>query len=306
VANEDGVMALEEAHFWIALTIFGSGIYLVRDEPWYGGPLVLVGTVWLIYALRRHFRPRAYQLWIVLVVMGCAIALTGYDVWSRREVAPSIPASTPSVDIDAATATIRAERDRAIQERDDARGELAAVTKQRDAQSQMVAALQAKLNSLRSDNKDAARVDAIRWIDRLLFYSGGDKTIKYIVLYGSNDGREAQKLKSATLSSMITGAARSFSVEVPAHRTDGEQVQIQNLNAVPAGAQIELIMEWSPPISIVDFMGQWGKVKLEIDDAGSSTHIAVFDRDDIASMLSQDIVGAAEIVGAPRVTPKTP
>lgn len=148
-------------------------------------------------------------------------------------------------------------------------------------------------------------MEPITWSDRLLFYPDGDKTIKYIVLYGTNNGSGAEQLKSATLSSEITGETRDFSVEVPAHRIDGKQMRLQNVYPVPLGAEIELIMEWNPTISVSDFISQWGKARLEINYA-STTHIRVFNRENISSMLAQDIVGADAIVGTPRVTPKAP
>jgi len=196
---------------------------------------------------------------------------------------PTTISPTSSADIEAAVAPVRAERDKAIQERDAARAQLAAMTKERDAQTQTIAALQAKLDSLRfASNTDmapiASIVEPIAWNNRLLFYSGGDRTIKYIVLYGTSNGSVAEQLKSATLSSEITGETRHFSVEVPAHRIDGEQVQLQNIYPVPPGAEIELIMEWNPVISVTEFIRLWGKSRLEIN-YDSTTHRRVFNRE---------------------------
>jgi hypothetical protein len=84
VAGEGGGMPREEAHFWIALTIFSAGIYLVRDEPLYGGPLVFIGVCYLIYALRHHFATTEYKTWIVIFAMGTAGLMTGYDVYQRN------------------------------------------------------------------------------------------------------------------------------------------------------------------------------------------------------------------------------
>lgn len=113
------------------------------------------------------------------------------------------------------TAPLQSEIDKAIQDRDVIRAQLETVTKERDAQTQNVAALQATLDSLHpATNADAVPiasiVEPIAWNNRLLFYSSGDKTIKYIVLYGTNNGSGAEQLKSATLSSEITGEMRNF------------------------------------------------------------------------------------------------
>jgi hypothetical protein len=226
------------------------------------------------------------------------------------QASPTAIAPTSSADNEAAIAPVRAERDKAIQERDAARAQLEAVTKERDAQTQIISALQTKLDSLRFPaNTDmapiASIVEPIGWNNRLLFYSGGDRAIKYVVLYGTNKGSNAEQLKSATLSSEITGETRHFSVEVPAHRIDGEQIQLQNIYPVPPGSEIELIMECNPVISVSDFISLLGKAKLEIN-YGSTTHRSQFNRENIISMISQDIVGADAIVGTPRVTPRVP
>lgn len=64
-------------------------------------------------------------------------------------------------------------------------------------------------------------------------------------------------------------------------------------------------MEWNPIISVAEFISLCGKSRLEIN-YDSTTHVRVFSRENINSMLAQDIVGADAIVGTPRVTPKSP
>jgi hypothetical protein len=99
VASEGGGMPLEQANFWIALTIFGAGISLVRNEPLWGGPLVFIGVCYLIYALRHNFIPTAYRTWIVVFAMGAAVLTTGYDIyqrnWSSSPGQPSPPLAAP-------------------------------------------------------------------------------------------------------------------------------------------------------------------------------------------------------------------
>jgi hypothetical protein len=231
-----------------------------------------------------------------------------FSAWLQTAPATILPES--SDDTEDAVAPIREERDRAIKERDATRTQLESVTKDRNEQKQMIAALQTRLDSLRfGANTDMTQAvtatEPMMWTNRIFFYSDGDKKIKYIVMYGTNNGSMTEQLKTATLSSDITGETRSFSVEVPAHRIDAEQRQIQSINPIPPGAEIELIMEWNPTISVADFIGQWGRARLEID-YGITTHKKVFDHDNMASMLAQDIAGADSIVGAPRVTPKFP
>jgi hypothetical protein len=99
MAGDSGAMPLEEAHFWIALTIFGAGVYLVRDEPLWGGPLVAVGIIWLIYALRHHFAPKTYKFWIVLFAMCVATGTTGADLYQRYFIRPTAQIVQPKVRI---------------------------------------------------------------------------------------------------------------------------------------------------------------------------------------------------------------
>lgn len=223
---------------------------------------------------------------------------------------PTVGDAQSSSRDNAAAAQLRAERDNAFAQRDEALAKLATVTKERDEQKQMIAALQIKNDSLRfgqnTDKTPTASIpEPITWSNRLLFYSGGDKTIKYIVLYGTNNGYTPQQLKTATLSSDITGETRRFSIEVPTHRIDAAQIELVNINPVPPGAEIELIIEWKPVIAVSDFMSQWGKAQLEIN-YGGVTHKMTFDQEHMRASLAEDIVGADVVVGVPRVTPKAP
>jgi hypothetical protein len=96
--HEPGGMGLQEAHFWIALTIFGSGVYLLRDEPLWGGPLFVVGIIWLIYSLRQHLAPNQYRLWIVTLAMAAATLTTGYDFYERFVSPPTAGSPPPNTE----------------------------------------------------------------------------------------------------------------------------------------------------------------------------------------------------------------
>jgi hypothetical protein len=58
-------------------------------------------------------------------------------------------------------------------------------------------------------------------------------------------------------------------------------------------------------MTVSDFISHWGKVRIEIQ-YGTIIYKKSFDRESINSMLAADITGAADIVGVPHVTPKTP
>ncbi len=276
----------------------------------FGVPIGLIGLSYHWWKGKIGLIGKAAIYWWPIAVVTSFIYVCGPIIYTRATTFGLFTQAQVDEKIANATFSIRAERDKLIQGRDVTRAQLQTVTKERDAQTQKIAGLQATLGSPRpASDTDAVPiasiVDPITWNNRLLFYSGGDKTIKYIVLYGTNNGSGAEQLKSATLSSEITGETRDFSVEVPAHRIDGKQMQLQNVYPVPPGAEIELIMEWNPTISVSDFISLWGKTRLEIN-YNSITHRKVFNRENISSMIAQDIVGADAIVGTPRVTPKTP
>jgi hypothetical protein len=83
VAGGAAMANLDEAIFWIALTIFGTGLYLVSDQAIWGGIMVVVGLGGLLYSLRQHLPATSYKTWIVVVSMAAATASAGYDIYLR-------------------------------------------------------------------------------------------------------------------------------------------------------------------------------------------------------------------------------
>lgn len=76
-------MGREEALFWIFLTIFGTGLYLVFDHPFPGAVIMLFGIVGLAYSLRQHLHATSYKTWIVIIAMTVTAVTSGYDVYLR-------------------------------------------------------------------------------------------------------------------------------------------------------------------------------------------------------------------------------
>jgi hypothetical protein len=296
-------MSRDDAIYWLGLAVFPTGLFIVTDHPAYGWALTGAGVGLLGWAARSHTPKTFYQSVTFILAVILTWGIIGYDAYARLAAVPTVT-SASSADIEAAVAPVRAQRDKAL-------ADLAAVTKERDAQVQMIDALNKTLNSVRlttnTETTPAANiVEPIAWNSRLSFYSGGaEKTIRYAVLYGVNTGSADEQLESATLTSEVTGESRHFSVEISAHRIDAHQVPVEKINPIPPGAEIELIIEWDQTISVSDFISQWGKARLEIK-YGTTTYSKVFDRESISSMVGQDIVGADAVVGVPRVTPKAP
>jgi hypothetical protein len=85
-------MSLGEGHFWIALSIFSTGLYFVKDDHLWGGFLVAAGAVWLIYSLRHELTaPKSGRLWIVGIVMTGALITTSFDIYERWTPGPPLP-----------------------------------------------------------------------------------------------------------------------------------------------------------------------------------------------------------------------
>lgn len=93
-----GHLSLDEAAFWVTLTIFGTGLYLVSDHPLWGAILMAVGVIGLIYAIRKTLPIAGYKTWIVVVSLLVATPTIGYDVYLRltSPEAP-IPTAQPSL-----------------------------------------------------------------------------------------------------------------------------------------------------------------------------------------------------------------
>jgi hypothetical protein len=138
MAGQTG-MGREESIFWIALTIFGTGLYLVIDDHQWGGLLLVVGVLGLIYSLRHELGSGSYRSWIVIVTMAIAVATAGYDIYQHSVGVPDIAHNSVSPEeTEKAIAPIRAERDELRKELGEERTKTANLTAQlSDAQSQV-------------------------------------------------------------------------------------------------------------------------------------------------------------------------
>lgn len=94
-------MGREEAIFWVALTIFGTGLYLVSDAHLWGGALLVIGLIGLLYSLRHEMTPGGYRTWIVVVSVGVATIVSGYDLYQRNQEPPQPITMGGSADVSA-------------------------------------------------------------------------------------------------------------------------------------------------------------------------------------------------------------
>jgi hypothetical protein len=139
---------------------------------------------------------------------------------------------------------------------------------------------------------------SIQWnTDFMLVVTGGgpNAQINALIFRGVSDS--LVQMKSAYVVSELTGRKQHLFANIP---YGGGVVPLEQIESIPAGAIIDLIIEWKPGLSIKDFQDQWGKIyfKAVYDDATYERH---FDEQEIRQKIYREIQGA----GGPRVTKKT-
>jgi hypothetical protein len=85
-------MPVNEALFWVGITMLGTGLYVVWDRhlkslAW-SALLIVLGGIAIVYSVYVHLRPASQlplpPVWFYLLVLTwCAI---GYDIYDRRSV----------------------------------------------------------------------------------------------------------------------------------------------------------------------------------------------------------------------------
>ena len=80
-------MSFDDALFWIALTIFGTGLYLVNDSHLYGLALIVIGGAGLAWSIRTHIPRSSLRMGAFAVAMVMTWAVVGYDIYERHQTA---------------------------------------------------------------------------------------------------------------------------------------------------------------------------------------------------------------------------
>ena len=89
-------MSLDDTIFWIGLTVFGTGLYLVAELHAWGLALIMIGAAGIIYSVRGHLRrPSVGRLSVLLMIVTWAIV--GYDIYARNVGSPFKPQLTQPV-----------------------------------------------------------------------------------------------------------------------------------------------------------------------------------------------------------------
>jgi hypothetical protein len=80
-------MPINEALFWVGLTMFGTGIYFLRDKglkDFWSLAMTIIGSMAVIYSVYRHYHPDlpSVPIWVsLLIITWIGIA---YDVFDRH------------------------------------------------------------------------------------------------------------------------------------------------------------------------------------------------------------------------------
>jgi hypothetical protein len=90
-------MSLEDAVFWIALTVFGTGLYIVADYHIYGLVLIIIGVLGLAWSSRGHMPRSSWKTGTLILAMLITLSVAGYDIYDRHyNQKPTPPDTNPS------------------------------------------------------------------------------------------------------------------------------------------------------------------------------------------------------------------
>ncbi len=129
----------------------------------------------------------------------------------------------------------------------------------------------------------------------LVVTGGGPKAEINAILFRGVAG-PLVTLKEAFVVSELTGRRQSLYANIP---YGGGAVPIEQIEAIPPGAAIDLVLEWKPALSINDFLSQWGKLRF-VAKYNDYNYEARFDEQKIRAKVFGEIQGA----GGPLVTKK--
>jgi ribosomal protein L12E/L44/L45/RPP1/RPP2 len=271
-----------------------------------------LGTAWP--AVRTRFPQQALVLsvgriasdaryWLALILVGFLYA-AGPEMYQRatRPVAVTgaigvMPIGSESLEeaIKNATEKIRAERDSAI-------ANLAVASKERDSlaeqlkqnQRSRVAAVPMAPQSSQSPEHNQG---PIVWnLDSQFLVASSNGTsdqINGLILQGTSTASVA--FKEAYAISGLTGHRQELVANVP-YKGYYPVTKVD----VPPQAPVQLDMDWNPPLSIRDFMDQWGKLRVVIVYNDGTTYEHEFDESYVREKLRRLVPSAF----GPRVSPK--
>jgi hypothetical protein len=128
-------------------------------------------------------------------------------------------------------------------------------------------------------------------------------SIGTITFRGTVQADSPVQLNDAYILSELTGEKRTFSIISRPGYLESDKLSLDQINPIPSGAQIQLVIQFNPALPVETFYNTWGKMKLRIE-YHHEIYERQFDEDDIKNDIVSDIVGADLILGIPRVTKK--
>jgi hypothetical protein len=246
------------------------------------------------------------RIWIAILLLGFTYAF-GPQIYQRAN--EHISVSPPSIIHDSLTAEDIAKATKPIQDQlDDKIRDIRNLNSQLSETKGALATAQQQIALLQKQKSMPVSPPSggpITWQNRLIMGMGSSTGVQYVIIAGTVVGSSIIQLKDAYIRSALTGEKRTFSISTRAHNLEAERLPLDQINPLPPGTEIWLIVQWTPPLSILDFFNRWGKTQLTIK-YGDDTYNRFFDEDEIKSDLLSDISGADLVLGVPRVTKKNP
>jgi hypothetical protein len=77
-------MSRDDALFWIGVALFGDGVYLMAEHPYYAIPLIGAGVALLAWSNRGHMPRPPVRLAALVLAMVVTISLAGFDYYDRH------------------------------------------------------------------------------------------------------------------------------------------------------------------------------------------------------------------------------
>ena len=80
-------MALDDVIFWVALTIFGTGLYLMPEHQGWGIVIAVIGVAGILYSVREHLKAgTTTRRWGVVMILAALLicAAVGFDYYDRH------------------------------------------------------------------------------------------------------------------------------------------------------------------------------------------------------------------------------
>ncbi len=126
----------------------------------------------------------------------------------------------------------------------------------------------------------------IEWNSDLGFSQTGDEqglVLLAIVFYGMNVGADPVQLRSAYVSSELTGEREALQVGLG---NPNQLTPIQEINPIPPHAPIELWAVLKPSLHADEFLTKWGQVRLHVEYDGTKED-KIFDEKTITAELGR-------------------